>query len=301
MSGNDLVVAPAGTNWATGAGFLSDGRTLINDLNSASADGVDIGIDAALETLDILGLVLDPLGGIFSAGVGWLINHIGFLKEPVDAMLGDPTEITAVASTWANIGAAMAKTSGEFGDEIRSVASWKGAAADEYRAAGGVYADLLGGASAAAYAMSGLVTATGVLVATTRDAVFKAISEFVERVVIYIISALASSWITFGASLEVAIGVIEVDAELQAASIETTTIKVEAEVTIYTGKLGKIAQKIEPIIQSLEKWKGRMDGSKLKKAMDLLSTPAGKTIKGGITQGDAVRKNAEKHQQQANP
>ena len=246
-------------------------------------------------TLDILGLVLDPLGGIFSAGVGWLINHIGFLKEPVDAMLGDPLEIAAVASTWANIGQAMAKTSGEFGDELASVTSWKGTAADEYRASGGVYTDLLAGAAGAAYAMSGLVTATGVLVATTRDAVFKAISEFVERVVIYIISALASSWITFGASLEVAIGVIEVDADLQMASIETTTIKVEAEVTVYTGKLGRIAQKIEPIVQALERWKGRMDGTKLKQAMDLLSTPAGKAVKGGVSQGDGVRKNTEKH------
>lgn len=292
---NDLIVAPTGTNWTTGAGFLSGGKVLVDDLNSASADGVDIAIDSVMETLDILGLVLDPLGGIFQAGVGWLINHIGFLKEPVDAMLGDPAEITAVASTWANIGKAMADSCSEFGQEVGSVNAWTGEAADHYRASGSVYADLLGGAAGAAFALSGLVTATGVLVAMTRDAVFKAIAAFVERVVIYVISALASSWITFGASLEVAVAVIEVDAEMQAVSIETTVVKVEAEVTVYTGKLGRIAQKLEPIIQALERWKIRMDGSKLRAAMDLLDTRPGQIARQGVRQGDAARKNTEKH------
>lgn len=291
---NDLIAAPESGDWTSGVGFLSDGKALIDDLNSASASGVDIAVDSVMETLDILGLVLDPLAGVFSAGVGWLINHIGFLKEPIDAMLGDPDEIAAVAHTWADVAAALLEATGDLSREFGSVDAWQGDAADHYRAAGGVYTGLVGSAGSAAAAMSGLVTATGVLVAMTRDEVFKVISDFVERVVLYVLAALASSWITFGASLEVAITVIEVDAELQAASIETTTVRVEAEVTIYTGKLGRIAAKMQPVIEALKRWHTRMDESDFGDVMKRLDDTR---VKGGIEtvkQLDGTMKELEK-------
>lgn len=291
---NDLIAEPESGDWTSGVGFLSDGKGLIDDLNSASAGGVDIAIDSVMETLDILGLALDPLGGVFAAGVGWLVNHIGFLKEPVDAMLGDPEEIAAVAKTWANIAAALVEATGDLGHEFSSVGAWRGEASDHYRTAGGVYTGLVGSAGAAAVALSGLTTATGVLVAMTRDEVFKAVSEFVERVVLYVLAALASSWITFGASLEVAITVIEVDAEMQAASIETTTVRVEAEVTIYTGKLGRIAARMEPVIEALKRWHTRMESTNVGDVMTMLDAPGAKGAIETVKQLDGTVKELEK-------
>jgi hypothetical protein len=64
---NDLIAEPESGDWTSGVGFLSDGKAPIDDLNSASASGVDIAVDSVMETLDILGLVLDPLGGVFAA------------------------------------------------------------------------------------------------------------------------------------------------------------------------------------------------------------------------------------------
>lgn len=291
---NDLIVAPQATNWTSGAGFLSDGKALVDDLNSASASGVDIAVDSVIGTLDILGLVLDPLGGLFAAGVGWLVNHIAFLKEPVDAMLGDPDEIAAVPNTWANIAESLLAAAGQLQNEFAAVGAWEGEAADHYRQAGGVYAELVDAAGAAAIAMSGLTTATGVLVAMTRDEVFKVVSAFVERVVLYILAAPASSWFTFGASLEVGIGVIEVDAEMQAVSIETTTARVEVEVTVYTGKLGQIARKIEPVISALQRWHDRMDGSTFGDAMRFLDTAGARATKKTVQQVDGTVKSVEK-------
>jgi hypothetical protein len=294
VSGNDLIAAPESGDWTSGVGFLGDGKALIDDLNSDSTGAADIAVDSVMETLDILGLVLDPLGGVFSAGVGWLINHIGFLKEPIDAMLGDPDEIAAVAKTWANISAALFEATGDLSREFSSIDSWRGDAADHYRTAGGDYTGLVGAAAAAAAALSGLTTATGVLVAMTRDEVFKVVSDFVERVVLYVLAALASSWITFGASLEVAITVIEVDAEMQAASIETTTIRVEGEITVYTGKLGQIARKIEPVLHALERWKGRMEGNQFGRVMQALDERGPKATIETIKQLDGTIKELEK-------
>jgi len=291
---NDLIVAPEGTDWTSGVGFLGDGKTLIDDLTSSSTSAADIAVDSGMGTLDILGLVLDPMGGLFSAGIGWLVSHIGFLKEPVDAMLGDPEEIAAVASTWANISELLAKTAGELGSEFSSIHSWQGEAADHYRQAGAVYTGLDGSAAAAAAAVSGLTTAAGVLVAMTRDEVFRVVSEFVERVVLYILAALASSWFTFGVSLEAAVEVITFDGELQAVSIETTTTRVEMEITVYSGKLGEIAQKIQPIITALERWHQRMEGSHLGDVMKFLDKDGAKAVTETVKQLDGTVKELEK-------
>jgi hypothetical protein len=36
--------------------------------------------DLAAVGMDLLGFVTNPLGSLLSAGIGWLIEHIGFLK-----------------------------------------------------------------------------------------------------------------------------------------------------------------------------------------------------------------------------
>lgn len=258
MTANDLIIDAKSNNWATGGGILSDTRTLVNDLSSDTTDGLDISIDVAMETIAIIGLALDPLGGFFKAGVGWIIEHVEFLREPVNALLGNPNDIQAVASTWMNIGTYLMGTADDLDAEQGTITSWQGTASDHYRETLDAMALMTRGAGGAAMTMSGLVTATGVVTGTLRDELYKTIAAFVERVVIYIVTALASSWFTFGASLEVAIGVIEVDAELQAASIEVTTFRAEAQVTIYTGKLGHVAAKVLPILEKLKAWKAKM-------------------------------------------
>ena len=41
---------------------------------------------------DTIGFAIDPLGSVLTAGVGWLLEHISFLREPLDALLiGDET------------------------------------------------------------------------------------------------------------------------------------------------------------------------------------------------------------------
>ena len=265
---NPLIVAPESGDWASGGGLLEDGKSFVGDLSADSVDPLSTTLDGVTGALDILGLVTDPLGGFFQAGVGWIIEHVGFLREPFDALLGDPAQITAVAATWLKISESLKDTATKVGDEVSSVSSWQGDAANAYRKTAGGYQEMLTGGELAAGTIAGLVTAAGMLIGATRDWVLKTISSFVERVVIYIISALASSWFTFGASLEVAVTAIEVDGEMQVVSIQTTTVKVEVQVTVYTGKLGRIAAKIAPILTKLSTYAEQMENSGLTKFLD---------------------------------
>jgi hypothetical protein len=40
---------------------------------------------------------------VFAAGVGWLMEHVSFLREPLDRLMGDPKAIEGHAQSWKNI------------------------------------------------------------------------------------------------------------------------------------------------------------------------------------------------------
>ncbi|MDS0149558.1 hypothetical protein, partial [Amycolatopsis sp. CM201R] len=54
-----------------------------NDLKSAieSGDWASVALGAVGTALDALSMAMDPFGAILAAGVGWLIEHVGPLKE----------------------------------------------------------------------------------------------------------------------------------------------------------------------------------------------------------------------------
>jgi len=97
----------AGTD-LEGAGLFSDAASTLSDATTAKgwADGA-AEMDLASDGMDAVGVAMDPLGSLAGAGIGWLIEHIGFLKKPLDYLAGDPEEITAKQQTWENIAKAL--------------------------------------------------------------------------------------------------------------------------------------------------------------------------------------------------
>ncbi|GAA1269738.1 hypothetical protein [Saccharothrix xinjiangensis] len=71
----------------------------------------------------------NPLGMLASAGVGWLLEHISFLREPLDALLGDAfkREMEQMAAEYEALGktmdgaAAIYALSGALVCELRSL------------------------------------------------------------------------------------------------------------------------------------------------------------------------------------
>jgi hypothetical protein len=66
--------------------------------SAAESEGeqvVDVALSAAGVVTDTVGYAIDPLGAVLTAGVGWLLEHVSFLHEPLDALLGNPDEINA--------------------------------------------------------------------------------------------------------------------------------------------------------------------------------------------------------------
>ena len=56
----------------------------------------------------------DPLQGLLSAGIGWLIEHVSFLSEPLDYLAGDPDLVQEKAQTWDNIKTALEQAAKDY-------------------------------------------------------------------------------------------------------------------------------------------------------------------------------------------
>lgn len=70
----------------------TSGAGIVNDLSATQTDfrhgdWGNLVVDGITDGLDLLGVAMDPLGSLASAGVGWLIEHISFLKEGLDQLM----------------------------------------------------------------------------------------------------------------------------------------------------------------------------------------------------------------------
>ena len=85
------------SNQFSGAGFLDSYTFLIKsctDIQTADAAdkaalGAAIGLGVVASAVDTVKFVLNPLGSLISAGLGWLIKHVSFLREPLDMLMGE--------------------------------------------------------------------------------------------------------------------------------------------------------------------------------------------------------------------
>jgi uncharacterized protein YukE len=193
--------------------------------------------------MDVIGLGGDPLGAIGSAGFGFLIQHVSFLREPFDALLGDPKAITGSASGWARASTDLANTA----DQYRTAAkdqtrNWTGSAGDAYRSAGDTQARNLDSLSGVSKGISDALTGAGKALAEARKAVIDMINQACNKIVMIMIEALAEAWGSFGASIAKGI----------AQSVQTAVTAAQKMLT-KVQKLVSTLQKIVSLVQNIVK------------------------------------------------
>src|SRR6186713_2866364 len=102
--GNPLVARPQNATTAvTGIGIAESAQGLAHGVSNG--DWVEAGLSAAGVGLEVLSMVIDPLGTLASYGVSWLIEHVQPLKDALDWFAGDPPVIRSFSETWANVAA----------------------------------------------------------------------------------------------------------------------------------------------------------------------------------------------------
>lgn len=206
---NPLIVEPENEDqvaWdsAEGGGLYSS----TTDVGSAwaAADPAQIAFSTAGLGLDALGALADPFGALATAGLGWLIEHVDFLHEPLDALAGDPTQIAAQARTWHDVGTELHRVAVAYGEGAAAVPGWDGATREAYGGAVAGFADRLHRAGDDAELLAELVLGTGAMVGTARALIRDRIADFVWWLAKRVVVAAVSAFCTFGGSVAVLAG-----------------------------------------------------------------------------------------------
>ncbi|GGS15438.1 MULTISPECIES: WXG100-like domain-containing protein [Actinokineospora] len=221
--------------------------TISNNVRAAraaidSGDWLDAGMAVTNVAMDVINIAGDPLGAAASAGFGWIIQHISFLREPFDALLGDANSIIGSAEGWNRTGDQLAATAERYRQAAREeTCNWHGSAGNAYRSASTTQAEGLEALSQVSKAVGQAITQAGQLLAEVRNTVLEMINRCVQRVIQIIIEALSASWLSFGASIAMGI------AQSVATAVQTAQ-KIISKVQKFISSLQKILQTIQRIV-----------------------------------------------------
>jgi hypothetical protein len=200
-----------------GAGIFSS----VDDFQNARAegDGAETAWAGVGLGLDALGFVADPFGSLVSAGVGYIIEHISFLREPLDALAGHPDQIENAANAWHALSLELTAVAEELrgpgapaGGSAAAPPGWEGKAADGFRRTAADRARRIDAVAAEGdqLAKSMLTEAAniGALRSIIRDLIADAVGTWAGTLAV---GALATP-VTFGVSLAGAAGAVVLEA-----------------------------------------------------------------------------------------
>lgn len=179
---NPLVRKGDDTPATEGAGLFHDVTEAVKGFSDGNwAEGL---LNLASAAGDVATALTDPLAYLFSAGFGWLMEHVSFLKEPLDWLTGDQTALDGMAKTWQSVGSYLGEVQTDLTDIVnKDAGQWQGDDSTKYRTFGIDRADTYGAIGTAASGMGILITICRTILKVVRDIVRDLISEAVGKLI----------------------------------------------------------------------------------------------------------------------
>lgn len=173
-----LIAPESETKGYEGAGIFESACGIVDGIGNG--DWLGVGGNVVATGLSAIGAIMDPLQAVFAAGVGWLMEHVSFLREPLDKLMGDPKAIEGHAQTWYNVERRIYEATDFFVDEVkRSTTEWTTRAAAAYRQCARRHADSVQALGAVADFMSKATTIVGAMVGVIRNTVRDIVADVV--------------------------------------------------------------------------------------------------------------------------
>jgi len=175
--------------WYEGAGLLESAMSIKEGL--ADGDWFSAGAGGVSMAMGTLGAVLDPFQAIIASGLGWLMEHVECLRQPLDWLAGDPGAIEAQADTWKNIEARINTATEQFTAEVTNTAAqWRSEALAAYQRRATEHADAAAALASISGTMSTVTTVAGAIVGAVRSTVRDIIAELVAAAISKALQAL---------------------------------------------------------------------------------------------------------------
>ncbi|GGU53441.1 hypothetical protein [Lentzea flava] len=198
-----------GDSWTNPDNVAGGGlaESFVQTIDSASrlseGDFAEFGMNLAATGLDALGAWMDPVGALATAGIGWLIEHLSFLREPLDWLAGSGDKIKAAVTTWNQVAADLRNVGEQQDKAVKSeLPCWEqGTAAEKFRQSQGELATEIAAVSKMCTFVASEIASAGTITAAIRGMIRDLIALFIWEVIRNAVIALASSWVSLGSSL----------------------------------------------------------------------------------------------------
>ncbi|MCC2318497.1 ADP-ribosyltransferase [Cellulomonas chengniuliangii] len=215
MTANPLVAGPVDASSTFGGlGVVESVADLCSALESGS--WLSIGLAGVGSALDVAATVIDPLGSLIAAGLGWLMEHLQPLKGWLNDLTGDAGAVLGLAGTWENVAGSM----GAAADELVRVAradleDMSGQSITAYAAYADALAERIRVTGDSASAMGTALTTCAMVVQVVHDLVRDTLAQLVGS----IISWAAEAVLTLGLATPVIVGQVSTRVGSLAATV----------------------------------------------------------------------------------
>lgn len=250
---NGLVAGEADRPMSTeGAGALDSGVKFVGAVDDLANDmtldnWVDAGIATGVLAIDAVATYSDPIGSLFSAGIGFVLEHLSPLNEWFDELAGDPEEVAAFAQTWRNVQVEVGLVQTHFADASRiRLEAMTGDGVEAYRTRSSDLSDKLTAIQASAGGTAASFDKLGGLVDVVHDLVRDALSDIIGSLISYALELV----VTLGAATPL---VIHQATTRVAALASTVGSKVRALVRSATN-LKDLVRGLRQIIGDIPVW-----------------------------------------------
>ncbi|MGJ6981307.1 WXG100 family type VII secretion target [Aestuariimicrobium soli] len=240
----------------------------VREVGEGFSEGVSLSTFTAAANIGVsaLGAFLDPLawviGQLMEPIYNWIINNVTFVKETLNALLGNPDAVSAVGTCTSQHGdtiSTQAKASSEAAQRIRE--QWEGVASDAMAAVMQMWAVAQESLSMVLKACGVAIEAVATVVDTVKQFIIGLGKELINDLISKAVMSALASFVTFGAAYA-------------------------AYTAWAAGKVASVAAKFTGLLKKLADWgAGRAaQGSQLQAALQRASQTLGRMQTGFLRQ-----------------
>ncbi|WP_439659016.1 hypothetical protein ACSHWB_42660 [Lentzea sp. HUAS TT2] len=238
-------------------GSLIDG--ISKDAESETEKALDITFNAIGAASATVMFAIDPLGSIIGAGVGWLIEHVSFLRDALNQLMGNPEEIQANVEANKARAAELRVLAEDHKSGLATFDGWTGASSERFKASMDNMSHELDDLANAVESKAKIVAIMGMLVTVLRDIVRDLIAQLIGSLIAGALIAAAMMIPTFGTSIAVFGGFAVGKAVALGVNIASRVARVVAALGRQMKRIGDLDDIMKKVSKGWERFENSAD------------------------------------------
>ncbi|MET9229211.1 hypothetical protein [Lentzea sp. NPDC003310] len=238
-------------------GSLIDG--ISKDAESETEKALDITFNAIGAASATVMLAIDPLGSIIGAGVGWLIEHVSFLRDALNQVMGNPEEIQANVEANKARAAELRVLAEDHKSGLAKFDGWTGQSSEMFQKSMEGMTSELEDLANAVESKAKIVAIMGMLVTVLRDIVRDLIAQLIGSLIGGALIAAAMMIPTFGASIPIFCGFAVGKAVALGVNIASRVARVVAALGRQMKRIGDLDDIMKKVSKGWERFENSAD------------------------------------------